>query len=551
MSFRRAMHLAGLLCLAVAGISCGQVYRPVVIPCVGANPVPGCVNTNPPTPGNFHTVFSLTANEFYDSTNNLWNSGQGTAMQYDVSGDSTIGVTPNNPAIISSNPTHAAITSTFSRIFVANAGSVVAGAGDTIGSFIPENSFSTAISPLAIFSLPTAPPGVTGAFPYLPDAVAVTQGSLVFAANYGVDAGAVNTESISVVNTAQNAVTNTIYLGADLHPVSLAETPNASKLYAGTQSASNVSASNTVLSFNTVDMSQNTIALDPALGVPFPGSAPVWMAARGDSQKIYIVTQGNGTNAGELFTLDVATDTVTAANPVGNGANYVMFDPKLNRIYVTNPKTSTLFVFAASVIVNNVTVDKPLQLAAITIPSLVSCVGCFAPAPVFVTALPDGSRAYVASYQLGAGCLESDPANTSACFVYPQVTVIDEASNTIKTTVSPLPAAQNNAVTEVGSCIASAPYNPGVVTLSGASAPSVQSVRFRVSAAASADSSRVYVSVCDAQMVATIFTADNNVNGGNYPPDSLVANLPTPAAACSTNCTTPPRQTPLLLLTGQ
>jgi len=551
MSLRRALNLAGLLCLAVVGISCGQVYRPVVIPCVGANPVPGCVNTNPPTPGNFHTVFSLTANQFYDSANHVWNSGQGTAMQYDVSGDSTIGVTANNPAIVSSNPTHAVINPTLSRIFVANAGSVITGAGDTIGSFIPENSFSTAISPLAIYSLPTAPPGASGTFPYLPDLVAVTQGSLVFAANYGVDAGAVNTESISVVNTSQNAVTNTIYLGADLHPVSLAEPPNANKLYAGTQSASNVSASNTVLSFNTVDMSQNTIALDPALGVPFPGSAPVWMAARGDSQKIYIVTQGNGANAGELFTLDVATDTVTAANPVGNGSNYVMFDPKLDRIYVTNPQTSTLYVFAASYLVNNVPVDQPLQLAAITIPSGVGCAGCFAPAPVFVTALPDGSRAYVASYQLGAGCLESDPANTSACLVYPQVTVIDEASNTIKTTVSPLPAAQNNSVTEVGSCIASAPYNPGVVTLSGASAPSVQSVRFRVSAAAAADSSRVYVSVCDAQMVATIFTADNNVNGGNYPPDSLVANLPTPTAACSSNCTTPPRQTPLFLLTGQ
>jgi hypothetical protein len=548
MSFRRALNLAGLLCLAVVGITCGQVYRPVVIPCIGVNPVPGCTNSNPPTPGNFHTVFSLTSNDYYDSTNNLWNFTQGTSMQYDVSGDSTIGVTANNPTVVAANPTHAVITPGFGRIFVANAASVNPGAADSIGSFLPENSFSTSITPSTIFSLPTAPPGAPAGstFPYLPDVVAATQGNFAFAANYGVDAGPVSTESISVLNASQNAVTNTVYLGANLHPVSLAETFDSTKLYAGTQGIA------AVFSFNTVDMSQNSIALDPSVTVPFPGSTPIWMVGRADSQKIYIVTQGNGATPGELFTLDVATDTVKAANPVGVGPNYVMFDPKLDRLYVTNPATSTVYIFSASG-----PGDVPLQLAAITIPSSVGCATCSAPAPVSVTALADGSRAYVASYQLDAACLENDPANTSACLVYPQVTVIDEASNTIKTTLSPLPApvAPNTqqAVTEMGPCIASSPiaYNPGVVTLPAASAPSVQSVRFRVAAAASADSTRVYVSVCDAQMVATINTTDKNINGGNHPPDSLVANLPTPTAGCSGTCTTTPRQTPVLVLAGQ
>lgn len=551
------MKLAGLLCLGAVCISCGQVYRPVVIPCVGANPVPGCSNINPPTPGNFHTIFSLTSNNYYDSASNLWNFTQGTAMQFDVSGDSTIGVTPNNPSMVSANPTHGAINSTFSRIYVANADSVNPGAGDSIGSFTPESAFSTSISPSTIYSLPTAPPNVAAGstpavFQYLPDFVAVTQGTLAFAANYGVDTTAtgpggtvaVNTESISVLSTTQNAVVNTVYLGANLHPVVMAETPDATKLYAGTQ------GTNAVFSFNTVDMSQNTITNSVA-GVTFPGSLPVWMVARSDSQKVYVLTQGGGGNAGELFTVDVATDTVTAANPVGNGANYLIYDPKLDRIYVTNPATSTVYIFAASSIIGGVVVDVPQQLTTITIPALVGCPACSAPAPVSVAALADGSRAYVASYQLATGCTESDPTNTSACLVYPQVTVIDEVSNLIKTTLSPLPAAQAGAVGEAGACIASVPYSPGLVTLSAGIAPSVQSVRFRVAAAASADSTRVYISLCDAQSVATINTTDASQNGAGYPPDSLVANLPTPTAGCAGSCTTPPRQTPLFLFAGQ
>jgi len=564
MSLRRAMNLAGLACLAVVGISCGQVYRPVVIPCVGANPVPGCTNSNPPTPGNFHTIFSLTSNDYYglDVHGNLvWSFTQGTSMQYDVSGDSTIGVTANNPTIVSTNPTHAALNSTQSRMFVANAASVNSGAGDSVGTFLPENSFSTSISPSTIFSLPTAPQNLpVGAapmvFPYLPDFVTATSGALAFVANYGVDATAVgpgtqitavNTESISVMSTAQNGVINTLYLGANLHPISMAETPDATKLYAGTQGIS------AVFSFNTVDMSRN--AITNASGVTFPGSTPVWMVARPDSQKIYVLTQGSGANPGELFTLDVATDTVTAANAVSNGANYVLFDPKLDRIYVTSPATSAVYIFSATSTVGGVTMDAPSLLATVTIPASVGCSGCQQPAPVSVTALPDGTRAYVASYQLQATCTENDPVNTSACMVYPQVTVIDEVSNTIKTTLSPLPPpiAPNTqqAVPEVGSCIASVPYSPGVVTLPAAAAPSVQSVRFRVSAAASADSTRVYVSICDAQSVGTINTTNQNSNGGNYPPDTLVTNLATPVAGCSSTCNTTPRQTPLFLLAGQ
>src|SRR5208282_5213794 len=100
MSFRRVGWLAALALATLLEMSCGQVYRPVVIP----------VAITPPNPANFHEVFGI-------STNVPFN--QGTALQIDVSGDSDIGV--SNMGV---NPMHATILPNFSRVFVASAGSI-------------------------------------------------------------------------------------------------------------------------------------------------------------------------------------------------------------------------------------------------------------------------------------------------------------------------------------------------------------------------------------------------------------------------------------------
>src|SRR5271169_6752983 len=78
MRFRRVCGLAAAVFFTVLWLACGQVYRPVVIPC-STGGVPGCpVETNP-SPGNFHAVLGI-------STNIPGYSGE--AMQIDVSGDS-------------------------------------------------------------------------------------------------------------------------------------------------------------------------------------------------------------------------------------------------------------------------------------------------------------------------------------------------------------------------------------------------------------------------------------------------------------------------------
>jgi YVTN family beta-propeller protein len=98
----------------------------------------------------------------------------------------------------------------------------------------------------------------------------------MYVANY-------NTNSVSAINTVLNVVSNSVAVG--VHPVSLAETPNGLKLYVANQ------GSNSVSTLNTASLSPNTAN---GLVAGFTGITPVWVVARGDSQKVYVLTQGDG-----------------------------------------------------------------------------------------------------------------------------------------------------------------------------------------------------------------------------------------------------------------
>src|ERR1700757_5428620 len=73
MSLRRVGWSAAILVAELILMSCGEVYRPVVIP----------IPNNPPNPANQHAVFGI-------STNVAPNPG--TVLQIDVAGDSNVGV---------------------------------------------------------------------------------------------------------------------------------------------------------------------------------------------------------------------------------------------------------------------------------------------------------------------------------------------------------------------------------------------------------------------------------------------------------------------------
>ncbi|HZZ16039.1 MAG TPA: hypothetical protein VFE08_08780, partial [Candidatus Sulfotelmatobacter sp.] len=295
-----------------------------------------------------------------------------------------------------------------------------------------------------------------------------------------------------------------------------------------------------VSSLNTVDLSPNTVT-------GFTGITPVWVVARGDSQKVYVLTQGDG----QLVTIDTATDSVTSSLPVGAGANFMFFDPTRNRLYVTNPATGILNIFSDTGGSN----DTPTLLTpqGIAIPGLnantnPSCPGCSTSIPVSVTALPDGSRFYVASYQTAASC--PDQLVTGACII-PNLAVYDANSLALKTTMNLLTnppfsigatGQYQYAVPPVSACVPGALYSPSTT-------------RFRVFTTASADSSRVYVSMCDAGAIAAINTTNNNTNnpsGNGNPSDTLVTDLPTAFSAGSIQSNgEPANQNPIFLLTGQ
>lgn len=619
MSLRRVGWLAAIFVATVLWLSCGEVYRPVVIP----------IANNPPNPANSHAVFGI---------NNNLAPNPGTALQIDVSGDSNIG-----QANMGINPTHAAmqiLNNNSSRIFVTSAGSVTNGDPDVITQFSPAVGGAGVGTPIT-YSLPNVGPNqssaitaisesgnlvtvtlasqiasavvggqivisgvvipgggqnsggyngnftissVTGtsvqyvdpisglapasagtaAVPlptfcsYQPDFVTTTQSNAVYVANYGQENGAncalASTDSIAALNTTNNNVTNITYLPAGSHPVLMAETPNGQNLYVVNQG--NGTSPATVLNLSTIDLS--TMATIPV------GVNPSWIASRPDGQQVYVVTAGDG----QLYT--IRADNTVASIPVGAGANYVLYDKSLNRLYVTSPAATAtanglVYVFSA-------TVNSPMPLVtpsgnppgALIIPQVPPCATspstCGPVIPVSIAALPDGSRFYVASYQIQSPCSDSN-AGTGSC-VIPMVTVFDARNLTIRTASSSLfgpelsllsdscpPGSQTNcfspfalgqyAVSRNTSCDPPPVYTPS-------------STRFRMFAAASADSSHVYVSICDAGAIADISTTTNTVSQGTNANDKLVIDLlaPNSAGALGGNGQPLP-QSPVFLLAGQ
>ena len=487
MSSRRLGWLAALTLASLLEISCGQVYRPVVIP----------TTLTPPNPAPFHAVFGVATNVPFN---------QGEALQIDVSGDSDIGA--DNVGV---NPTHAGILPNSSRVFVASAGSMFAGDSDTVTAFTPatDSAVATGLGTPITFSMP---PGS------LPDYVNTAQNSAVFVANYG-------SNSVSLINLATNVITLTSPSGG-VQPVALAETFDNFHLYVLNQGSNNIT-----------DVSPTDLTIGNTITV---GNTPTWEVVRPDSQRLYAVTQGDG----QLYTINVGSDTVMSNQPVGGpGANFVLFDNSRDRLYVTNPNAGAVYVFDATsdppTAVGTVTIAPP-TLPGTTTPCTTTCSAVM---PVSVAALPDGSRFYVASYVTAVGACPDATVAAAGC-VIPQITVFNADSLTVKTTVFPLlPATvttQPYASAPATYCEPVTPYTPA-------------SARFRMSAAAAVDSSRVYASVCDAGYVAIVNTTTSSTSiGGTNTPDTLVLDLNTAFGAGSPGPTgEPPLQFPIFLLTGQ
>ncbi len=610
--------------------ACGQVYRPVVIPCTGNSGVPGCPVEPLPVPGNFHAVYALYANApsgISPTTPNY----PGGAMQIDVSGDSIIAETPSNDTKFGNNPTHAAILPNDARVFVASAGSVSGGidlisnfttapqlgsssgfgpvnsiplpnqtasivsiseapspstlvtvtlssalsapngytiviSGVTIpnctpptcspnaydGAFAVTSNSGTTITynePVTVTGLPSLSSGqLIGAlttFPPQPVFLATTQNTAVFVANY-------NSNSVSQIDTTTNLVSNSANVG--VNPISMAELANGQKIYVANEGG------NTISTLNTVTLAGNTTT---GLVSGFTGMTPVWMVARNDSQKVYVVTQSDGL----LWTIDTASDSVVCSAPgvcsqsIGVGANFIFYDSNLGRLYVTNPATGTLYVFSDTGGAN----DTPILLATLSIPAGYSatttpaCTGCQPVVPMSVTALADGSRFYVASYQIASPC--PDPNVTTSTCVIPEVTIYNASSLALQYPSTPVmtllawsPSGTTQGPFAQGQFAVAPSTVCGATTLYTPTAYTPTSTRFRTFVTSSVDSSHVYVSMCDAGAIADINTTGNNQNnpGSGEPADTLVTDLPAPfGSGTAQKNGEPANQSPIFMLSGQ
>ena len=383
------LRAAAVLLLVLICASCGDVYRPVATP----------IAPNPPNPSFSHVVLVITGNG---------SSHPGASTSIDVSGDTAV-----SRSTVGLIPVHAALVQNGTRVYVANSGD------DTVAEFSPG-----AAAPVTTISLPSGS---------APRFVATAENANVYVANFGNN----TVSAISILSNVVEPPLSGIPVG--VHPVSLAETPNQQSLYSANQGTGGAGGS--VTSINAVDRSVNP----PIANATWV--SPVSVAARSDSNRVYVLDQGTGM----VSAINTFTDTVVATAAVGVGANFMLYDPTRNRLYVSNPATNTVTYLDAS--------TDALSAVAIPVAN-----------PIAVAALPDGSRAYITS------------AAVSGSDVTSRVTVINTTDGSIRTTIS---------LTTIPQVCASNP--------------------FELPLAAAVDSSRVYVGNCDAGNVAVIQTLNDTL----------------------------------------
>jgi YVTN family beta-propeller protein len=423
MKLLRVAQAVATFLLLMVWIACGDYYRPVAFPLTPAQP----------NPGFSHMVVVISTDG---------NSNPGASTTIDVSGDTAI-----SQSTVGLMPTFAALVDSATKVYVANS------AEDTVSEFSPSSA-----TPVNTVSLPAGS---------APNVVASTESATVYVSNFG-------SGTVSAISTISNAVTNTTTVGGS--PVSMVEIPSAQLVYVA--NAATAKGPGSVVSINTIDLSANPPIVASKTA---PWVSPLWVVSRSDGQRVYVLDKGSGF----VSAIDTNFDTVVGTPAsVGVGADFMAYDPTLNRLYVTNP-TNKVVVLDAST-------DS---LSAMTA-SIAN--------PISVTALLDGTRAYVASAQVN-GTAPNQTISSS-------VTVLNTADLSVKTTI-PLTSVRLVCSSKTAS---------------------------ELSIAASEDSSRVYVGNCDAGNTAVIQTSN----------DTLLLEIPAPLGAFSPPTTKPPLQNPVFVLAG-
>ena len=537
MKVSRVSRLAALFILVLIELSCGDTYRPVAVP----------LPPSPPNPGALHYMLIVTGNGPINP---------GAALRLDESGD-----TAAAQAQAGLGPVHLGILPNGNRTYIANS------MDDTVSSFASSTPNSVATTVIPKVPNPSNPAQLYNPVPIF---VQTGDNNVLYVVNnaYPTPPATPIPGTVDVITVATNVVTNIIPVG--VNPVALLETADMNHVYAVNQG--NTTTPGSVTSIDPVSKTvKSTITNGFALG-----SYPAWIVQRSDNQKVYVLNTGSGT----VTSIDTLSDTVTcgvsglpACPVVGAGANYMIYDTFLNRLYVTNPVTNNLVTL-------NVAVDPPTVMFTTGV----------AASPTSVTALTDGTRVYVGSLKQGSPCT-STPGDTRPC-IQTQVTVLNANDMSLRSVI-PLQASvavtaamedtagQNTTYTystasgpplQAGMTVVitgmADPGNNGTflvgsvagngftvantlgVTNSGQSgtAASVIEVdttdatgctvnglgtpggviggaRFRMFMQTGASNQRVYAGTCDAGSTTIIRTVSESSAGTSYPPDTIVLNI--------------------------
>jgi YVTN family beta-propeller protein len=194
----------------------------------------------------------------------------------------------------------------------------------------------------------------------------------VYIANTGSD-------TVSVLNTADNTIARTIALPRGSRPIGVALNPNGRYLYTADGGANRVSVIDT-----------RTGRVRAAARV---GTQPLSVAVAPDGKTVYSANSGSG----DVSVIDARTNRVVRAIPTGRFPSGVAVTPDGASVYVTNELSGVAVIDA-----DNGAVEAGLR----------------EPSPFSVAMSPNGDRAYVTS--LGPG----------------RVTAIDTATHRVSSTVS-------------------------------------------------------------------------------------------------------------------
>ncbi len=327
--FRRAGLLVAPVSLLLIWLACGDTYRPVANPIIGPGGQP-----------------QLSFNAWVANTNP---TGNGSATQINVSGETSSQVTN-------------------------------AGAGSSYEAFLPPfdealfvaNKASDNVTEMDLVAgnPPTTVGLLTGSHPV---ALASSAAGFIYVANSGPNSDCPNTGSMSIINTANLVVTNTICVG--VNPVAIAQVPGAGQVFVVNQGDNTVSVYSPSTQAVTTITTANGLGLNPVFAVP-----------SSDGIYVFLITQGDGVHPGTLDLVSVYNDAIFASVPLGVAPTFGILDGNLNRLYVTNKGSDSVMVFDASNVNANVTPAIPL-LGTTTVGT----------APVSLATLPNGTKFYTAN----------------------------------------------------------------------------------------------------------------------------------------------------------